>query len=129
MRRDWTLARQKVEAEGRCRACARSDVKLEAAHVTGRRNDEKAPLRAIDGLTKGMVHPDRVFPLCGPSVNTGTCHNKYDASRLDARWILSREEWCQAIMDEGSFGAAEHRLGGRAERVLNDRWRDKALDD
>lgn len=128
-RRDWSLAREKVEREGRCRFCARSDRKLEAAHVTGRRNDEKAPLRPVDGFRKGMVHPDRVIPLCGPSVNTGTCHNLYDSSRLDVRYVLSAEEWGQAIKDEGGYGLAERRLGGRAASAKRDYWMDRNLDD
>lgn len=125
MNRDWRLAREKVEREGRCRHCARSDRKLEAAHVTGRRNDRREPLRAVDGLTKGSVHPDRVIPLCGPSVDSGTCHNLYDSHRLDLRYVLTAEEWGQAIKDEGSFGLAERRIGGAARDAKYDYWMER----
>lgn len=128
LRREWKLAREKVEREGRCRHCARSDRKLEAAHVTGRRNDVKAPLRPVDGLGKGMVHPDRVVPLCGPSGDSRSCHSLYDAHRLDLRYVLSAEEWGQAIMDEGSYGLAEARLGGVAVTKKRDYWMDKNYD-
>lgn len=108
--------------------CARSDRKLEAAHITGRRNDSKPPLRPVDGLTKGEVHPDRVVPLCGPSTDSRSCHNQYDSHRLDLRYSLTAEEWGQAIKDAGGFGLAERRLGGKAAEAKRDYWMDKNYD-
>lgn len=125
MNRSWKLAREKVEEEGRCRLCARSDHKLEAAHITGRRNDSKPPLRRIEGMGKGEVHPDRIIPLCGPSGDSRSCHNMYDSHRLDLRYSLTAWEWGQAIVDCGGFGLAERRIGGKAADAKRDYWLDK----
>jgi hypothetical protein len=71
--REWALALTKVEEEGECRACRRSDVHLEAAHVLGREHDTKPPLvwdQARDGdwewKAPFLVAPQRIIPLCGP---------------------------------------------------------------
>lgn len=129
IRRDWRAAREKVENEGRCRMCARSDRKLEAAHIIGRRNDVKAPLRPIAGSANGIVHPDRIVPLCGPHADSRSCHGMYDSFRLDLRYVLSAEEWGQAIKDAGGFGLAERRIGGRAADAKHDYWMNRNLDD
>lgn len=59
--RDWSQARLKVAAEGRCRVCLSAE-KLEAAHTIGRKYD-KADERGVF-----MVDQRDIVPLCQ------TCH-------------------------------------------------------
>lgn len=104
--RDWKQALAKLEAEGRCRACGRSDRKLECAHVIGRSRDERRGDYAI-------VNPDSIVPLCGPSGDSKSCHARYDAHALDLAGVLTVEESLQAVRDAGGLGAAYRRVTGR----------------
>ena len=88
MRRDWSQARAKVDAEGRCRVCG--DARdLQAAHVIGRVHDPK----------NGKVRPDDVVPLCGD------CHRRYDGRDLDLLPYLTHAEQAQAVAHVGLVGA------------------------
>jgi hypothetical protein len=106
IRRDWSAARLKLEDEGRCRVCQRGDVKLDAAHVIGRfRDPEVRPgVRRVD--------PDAIVPLCGPAVDSDTCHGRYDAHRLDLLPHLTVDEQVRAVQDAGGLEAARRRITG-----------------
>lgn len=101
IRRDWTDARAKLEAEGECRiSLCVSGERLECAHVVGRfRDPEVSPGRR-------RVLPDAIVPLCR------THHGEYDAHRLDLLPYLTLEEQLQAVRDAGGLEAARRRLIG-----------------
>lgn len=102
IRRDWSDARRKVDDEGRCRRCLRSDVRLEAAHVLGRRYDKP---RVEGSTTKVLyVHPDSIVPLCT------SCHQLYDAHRIGILGSLTPAEQVRAVQDAGSIESARRRL-------------------
>jgi hypothetical protein len=106
LRRNWDLAIAKIADEGACRACGRSDRKLDCAHVVGRRADVRSGNTAI-------VNPDSIIPLCGPSTDTASCHCRYDQHRLDVCGLLSLDESVQAVRDAGGLGAAYRRVTGQ----------------
>lgn len=84
-RRNWSAAREKVVAEGKCRVCKQTANGLEAAHVMGRKYDDPS----------GQVDPDDVVPLCRP------CHTAYDARRLNLLPYLSLAEQAKAVSHVG----------------------------
>lgn len=100
MKRDWAAAIEKCQLEARCRACGRSDRKIDAAHVIGRSRDERRGSIVF-------VNPDSIIPLCT------VCHGEYDAHRMDACGLLSVDEGVQAVRDAGGLGAAYRRVTGR----------------
>jgi hypothetical protein len=108
MKRDWRLAREKVDREGGCRVCGTTQ-RVEAAHITGREHDSKQAIfyPAIVG-GEVVVSEERICPLCGPATDTTTCHGKQHAKRLDLLPYLTREEETQAVADVGIERA--HRL-------------------
>ena len=92
-----------------CRVCGRSDRKIELAHVWGIEADTRAAIvTVVDGqdVRLAVILPARVIPLCGPSVDTGTCHNLQHGSRLDVWDFLTEPERFQAITDAGGLGLA-----------------------
>lgn len=107
-KRDWSLAITKVEEEACCRICKRSDCKLDAAHVLGREHDEPK----VDGdgrpLKELLVHPDRVFPACGPFPNG--CHGDVDMKRVNYLPYLTLPEQLKAVEDCGGIAPAYMRL-------------------
>lgn len=105
LRRNWQQALEKLASEGRCRACGRTDRKLDCAHVVGRARDERRAGYVI-------VNPDSIVPLCGPSTDSSSCHYLYDAHRLDLCGLLTVEESVQAVRDAGGLGAAYRRVTG-----------------
>lgn len=112
-KRDWTDARAKVEEEGCCRICKRSDRPLEAAHVLGREHDE--PKMRMDPSTGELiptrvlyVDPLRVFPACGPFPNG--CHGDAEYRRINVLPYLTLEEQVQAVKDAGGIEPARIRL-------------------
>lgn len=102
VRRDWSDARQKIEAEGRCRVCLRGDKKLDAAHIIGRRYDRPR----VEGSTTKIlwVNPLSVFAACRD------CHFEYDAHRLSILKHLTVEEQIQAVKDAGGIELARRRI-------------------
>jgi hypothetical protein len=106
--RDWTDARAKVDEEGCCRICKRTDKKLEAAHVLGREHDQ--PKVTADGrvLKTLYVDPDRVFPACGPFPDG--CHGDADYRRINVLPYLTMEEQLRAVEDAGGIEPARIRL-------------------
>ena len=107
-KRDWTDGRAKVEEEGCCRICKRSDCPLEAAHVLGREHDE--PKIGADGwpLKELYVDPDRIVPACGPF--PAGCHGDIDMRRINLLHYLTLSEQLQAVKDAGGIEAARIRL-------------------
>jgi hypothetical protein len=100
MKRSWAEARAKVEAEGRCRVCGRSDLRLEAAHIVSR-----ARVRPGAG-----EDPLNIIPLCARD-----CHPRYDRRALDLLPYLTREEQAKAVElhPGGLLGAVERITGER----------------
>jgi hypothetical protein len=116
--RDWLDARHKVEGEGRCRVCGRSDADLraagrpdhervEAAHTLGRKHDGPHP----DGSGRRWVNPLDVVPL------DTECHRDYDSHRLNLKPYLTAAELARAEALVGP-GQAERRLMGVFWRSL-----------
>lgn len=70
---------------------------MELAHTTGRAND-KARVR---GSKTVWVEAESIVPLCGPAVDTGTCHNAYDTHQLDLGAYLHEDEVRRAVEDYG----------------------------
>src|ERR1700742_571895 len=112
-KRDWIDARAKVDHEGCCRICKRTDLPLEAAHVLGREHDEpKTRIDAKSGeliATKILyVDPLRIFPACGPFPSG--CHGAQHRHEVDLLRHLTLDEQVQAVKDAGSIEAAHIRL-------------------
>lgn len=118
LKRDWqTYAAAKRHPA--CRACGRTDRKIELAHVIGRSHDLKnvsicdwANPRTGDShlVRVAFVKAERVVPLCGPQNQPGTCHYRHDLGHdLDLWDFLTDEEKDQAIEDAGSLGLALRR--------------------
>lgn len=112
VRRDWSDARRKVEDEGRCRLCSAVGVKLDAAHISGRRFDRPR----VEGSSSRVlyVHPDAIVPLCantvvGDQVRTG-CHYRYDAGEVSLLAVLTLDEQIRAVRDAGGIESARIRL-------------------
>lgn len=97
-KRDWRLARAKVEAEGRCRVCGGGPV--EAAHVIGRKHDPVVSSRVR------LVLAEAVVPLCRDH------HMQYDAHDLDLLPCLTSDEQARAVRDAGGIIAALRRTTG-----------------
>jgi hypothetical protein len=127
VRRDWSAANAKLEAEGCCcRACGRHEselrmrsLRLERAHIVGREHDRTPPVgwdEDRDGRWREpyRVVADRVLPLCGPSTDPSTCHGAQHNRRLELLPLLSAAEQVQAVADAGSIELARKRLAPSA---------------
>ena len=110
IKRDWSEAIKKVEKEGRCRVCGHNRF-LGAAHVIGREHD--AEVVGPKGGRTRFVHPDSVVPLCG-SFSDYSCHELYDARRLDLLPYLNLYEQIRAVEDAGGIELARNRICGSA---------------
>jgi 5-methylcytosine-specific restriction endonuclease McrA len=83
-----TAVRQEVirRSEGKCERCGRTSAySFEMAHLVqasqgGRGND-----------------PANIVLLCGPSVNTGTCHNFADYTSAGREWRMKKREELQEL--------------------------------
>lgn len=106
MRRDWTDAHAKIEAEGHCRIGERCHGRVEAAHVIGRKHDE--PIDELAPRVVLYVHPDDVVPLCTRH------HRLYDAHDLDICPYLSLAEQARAALHVGLVRALARTTGHRA---------------
>jgi len=118
-KRDWTDALAKVQDEGECRICGRTEG-LEAAHIMGRSHDE--PKLGKDGwpLKELYVDPDRICPLCAAWSGYGQgkwCHEMVDAHELDLLPFLTTSEQVRAVADAGSIETARRRLAPSAYKV------------
>lgn len=122
LRRDWSDARQKVEDEGRCRLCSATGIKLDAAHLIGRRFDRP---RVEGSSTRVLyVHPDSIVPLCANQVvETGGearvrvgCHYQYDAGDVSLLSVVTLDEQLRAVQDAGGIELARLRLDRPAYR-------------
>lgn len=121
VRRDWSDARRKIEEEGRCRLCSATGVKLDAAHILGRRYDRP---RVPGSATKVLyVHPDSVIPLCHDQVVEATdrdgrassrvrkgCHTRFDSGEVSILAILNPDEQVRAVQDAGGIELARRRI-------------------
>jgi len=114
---DWDLANWEKRT-GKCRVCGAEDRKIELAHVVGVRCDTREAVEEerlfrgkVQPVRVAYINPDRVVPLCGPQVNTGTCHYRLDLGHDLELWDhLTDREKRQAVKDAGSLGQALHRL-------------------
>lgn len=98
-RRDWREAREKVEAEARCRVC-RTGGRLEAAHVI--------PRSLAPGLDSNQAAAN-IVPLCP------RCHSAYDLHELDLLPYLRLEEQIAAVSTAGGIGLAMRRISNRRD--------------
>lgn len=78
-KRSWTAALEKVASEGKCRACGRADVKLDAAHLVPR---SQVP----PGIGED---PRNIVPLCAGPIG---CHIRYDGHALELLGVLTLDE-------------------------------------
>lgn len=94
-KRDWSLAREKVELEGCCRFCGEPMPidRLQACHIDGRDRDGFDPVTQEPRPQPWVVEPDRVVPGCP------TCHSLYDEGRLDLIGKLTMAEEVQIVRD------------------------------
>lgn len=96
-------ARQKVEAEGQCRACGVGGPdRLDAAHLIDR-----------SLAASGFDDPDLIIPLCSTIKGGVGCHDDYDAHRLDVLPLLTVDEQVAAVRAAGGIERARGRLIGR----------------
>lgn len=96
-KRDWSDAREKVEDEGKCRACGITRG-LQAAHISRRSFDSPKP-----GRKTLWVNPDSIVPLCPP------CHTAYDHLELSILRWLTHAEQMKALEDMGTIEAVRKR--------------------
>lgn len=129
--RDWSDARAKVEAEGRCRNCGRSgdEVKLEFDHAFGRRYDEPMPCKTCKGTARRLagagpcvrcggtglsktlyVNPLAGVPLCGPEADPNSCHGKKHRREIELLPLMTAEEQAYAVLKLGGIMAALNAL-------------------
>jgi hypothetical protein len=108
LRRDWSDARRKVDDEGRCRLCSATGVRLEAAHILGRRYDRPR----VEGSTAKTlyVRPASIVPLCGSTPEREGCHSRYDSGDVSILAVLTRAEQLQAVEDAGGIELARRRI-------------------
>lgn len=108
-KRDWVDARAKCDEERCCRICKRTDRPIEAAHVLGREHDEPKVSKTTGAILQELyVHPDRIFPACGPFPDG--CHGDVDMRRINYLGFLTLEEQIQAVKDAGGIEPARMRL-------------------
>lgn len=107
MRRDWTLARAKVESERCCRVCQARE-RVQAAHTIGRTHDKAKPKLLLTGVTATLfVDPVDVVPLCERH------HQAYDKRELDLLPFLTIEEQAAAVSHVGIISALRRLTGTR----------------
>lgn len=99
LRREWGEARKKLADEGVCRICGTAS-SLEAAHVAGRKYDERVT------KNKAVVHPDDIVPLCRDH------HTQFDHHEIDLLPYLTVPEQTRAVSHLGIMGALR-RVSGR----------------
>lgn len=137
-RRFWDHAIAKRDEEAQCRNpyCDHQGTTLEAAHLSGREYDPivDCPIchgqRVIDDVDSGeeipcpackgcgqvqYVRPESIMPLCGPSTDTGTCHERQEAAELDVLPFLHMDEALCAVGDLG-LATAYRKLSGEGRR-------------
>lgn len=100
--RDYTDAREKVDAAGCCRVCGDTG-DLQAAHIVPR---SLAPTGGED--------PRNIVPLCGPR-HSPSCHVRYDAGHLDLEPFLTADEQAYAVTLTGSLTGALRVIRGTRE--------------
>lgn len=111
IRRDWTEANAKVEAEGGCRVGSRSgsyalcEGHVQRAHISGRRYDRPAPEGPPSVL---VVKGIDICPLCRQH------HEQFDAHELDLTPYLTTAEQARCVELRGGIIAALRHLSGRA---------------
>jgi hypothetical protein len=116
-RRDWSDAREKVEAEGRCRVCGITRG-LQAAHITRRSFDAPKP-----GRKTLWVNPDSILPLCP------RCHSEYDSHEISILGKLTHPEQLKALGDMGTIEAVRRRTDPLDyTRVIEQARRDSLLE-
>lgn len=107
-KRDWTSAREKVRAEGRCRVCTPEEASvnrwLESAHTIDR---QKQDVFTGDAL---WVNPSCIIPLCRQH------HQDYDARKLDILPHLTKVEQAYGVLAVGIISALRRFTGSSANR-------------
>lgn len=111
LRQDWELANWEKRTD-RCRICGTRTRKIELAHVIGVEHDTReAVVTTVAGKEVRLVtiNPDRVFSMCGPVTDSGTCHWLDHHYRLEKWDHMTDAEKRQAIVDAGGLGQALRR--------------------
>jgi 5-methylcytosine-specific restriction endonuclease McrA len=98
MKRDWSDAREKVDAEDRCRNCGQWHG-IQAAHIIPRSRVKPGP----------GEDPRNIVPLCVE------CHQRFDSGRLDILPVLTRDEQAYAVELVGTVEAIQRMTGCRWE--------------
>lgn len=106
-KKDWSLARDKIDAEGCCRVCG-SARDLQAGHTIGQTEQDIEQVGPRGGRTK-LVPTNAVIPLCGP-FSGNNCHMRFDAHQLDILPYLYLEEEINAVRAAGGIYGAYRRL-------------------
>jgi len=88
MTRDWSAIT--IEASDPCRICG-SQGRTERAHVSGRTYDERT------GKGRWKVHPLDIVPLCGPALDTASCHYGVDHGQIDLLPFLTVDEQVRVV--------------------------------
>lgn len=92
---------------------------LNWAHIIGRAHDPiiftgdwqdpNDPFAGSMFVRLAEVHEDDIVVLCGPATETGTCHQLYDAHRLDIWDLLTDAQKERAKKNAGTLGLAMRR--------------------
>lgn len=85
--------------------------RTERAHVLGRRYDQPHPDRP--NSKRLWVNPLDIVPLCGPALDTHSCHYRYDHGEIDLLDKLPFEQQVRAVSLAGSIENARMRLAPR----------------
>lgn len=117
-KKDWSLARDKIEAEGCCRVCG-STRDLQAAHTIGQTEQDIDQTGPRGGRTK-LVPTNAVIPLCGP-FSGNNCHMRYDHRELDILGYLYLDEELEAVKAAGGIENARKRLYPTAYKKTKER--------
>lgn len=102
-KRDWTAAREKVDAASGCRYCNARGY-LEAAHLV--------PRSRVSANAELGEHPNNIVPLCRD------CHGRFDAGELDLLPVLSKHEQSMVALIVGLEEGYRRLTGSRRERFL-----------
>lgn len=101
-KRDWSDV--DVDADTPCLLCGMQG-RTERAHVMGRKFDKPKP-----GRKTLWVNPLDIVPLCGPALDSQSCHYRYDNGLEGILHRLDTERQIRAVELAGSIESARKRL-------------------
>jgi len=107
--RDWSSI--DIDRDSACRVCT-SRGQTERAHTAGRKYDERT------GKGRWKVHPLDIVPLCGPALDTASCHYKADHGEIDLLPYLTVEEQVRVVQHLLGIENARMRLAPLAYKAV-----------